>query len=385
MIRGLHILIVLSLTVSTSWSQFSGGPQVGGSTAELVQDICAPQSSGGMFEGGMTTGTAGGELLQSNCSIQPFTQLFGGGGNSGAAYGLLIVQDCSVSGYEEPYRGGAEDGAAVAGLFQQECVVDLQLHPFNGGVNDGTSSAGLVQVECPLPLTEDIFTGGHHDGSEQAMLTQSECVQSAVTDIWSGGALDGHAKGINEQTICLNTTPLPIELVAWEAQCVSGHVILSWSTATEVNNAEFIIERSHDHDDWEALLTVEAAGQSSSMLHYEALDEDPVNSLAYYRLAQIDLDGTRTVFRSIPVECRTSELGLLAYPNPTRGQLHVELRGPGTILEVELLSSAGNRVYHGSAQGERLELDLSGLPAGMYIVVVHTAEDVLQERVVVEP
>lgn len=84
---------------------------------------------------------------------------------------------------------------------------------------------------------------------------------------------------------------LPIELISFAATPQAGTVVLNWSTATELNNDFFTIERSVDGFSWEDLLSISGAGTSIHRLDYSAKDVRPYAGLSYYRLKQTDFDG----------------------------------------------------------------------------------------------
>ncbi|MEM9982731.1 MAG: hypothetical protein AAF734_09550, partial [Bacteroidota bacterium] len=86
-------------------------------------------------------------------------------------------------------------------------------------------------------------------------------------------------------------TPLPIELLSFDAKAVSSkEVHLTWQTLTELNNAYFTVERSLDAATWEAIGEVPGAGNSASLLSYLYVDQAPYQGISYYRLKQTDFD-----------------------------------------------------------------------------------------------
>lgn len=112
--------------------------------------------------------------------------------------------------------------------------------------------------------------------------------------------------------------PLPIELISFTADCADESVILNWKTATEINNNKFTIHRSANLQYWEEVITVPGAGNSNQELSYTAVDERPLDGLAYYRLTQTDYDGTSESFDPISIFCQGGkEQGRMSvYPNP---------------------------------------------------------------------
>lgn len=406
-----HVLILVTcLSAGVSRGQFQGGYANGAGDAGLMQNACSTDALGFLFEGGPHLGMTFNSLIVVNCSVVAWDQAYAGGTNDGtssvslvqvdcpgtvsdpifnggiqdgAANSMLVQVECPIPGSVERFAGGLNDGAAASMLIQLECPDPAVLDHFAGGVNDGHANGTIVQSECPGPNVADIFAGGLNDGADAAIAVQGECAP-VIPEIWSGGDMDGSAKGINEQTICPNTTPLPIELMDWQAGCEDGAVALRWTTAVEIDNAYFTVERSIDLEQWELLIQVEAEGNSTHLIDYEVWDEQPLSGLTYYRLSQTDVDGTRSVFRSIPTTCTQKDLTLLIYPNPNRGRFTVELQGSEELLEIIVRSSSGTTVQHSTEQRDRLVMDLSNEASGIYFVSVLTQQGVLQERVVVE-
>jgi hypothetical protein len=87
------------------------------------------------------------------------------------------------------------------------------------------------------------------------------------------------------------SSPMPVELISFDAGCNGDKIILNWTTSSETNNDYFTIERSADGTTFEALATVNAAGSSNSLNNYGFNDIDPVNGINYYKLMQTDFDG----------------------------------------------------------------------------------------------
>lgn len=87
---------------------------------------------------------------------------------------------------------------------------------------------------------------------------------------------------------------LPIELTSFTARPENFGVILRWTTASERNNAYFEVERSTDLINFEPIARVAGAGNSFQTLDYEAFDSDPHMGTSYYRLRQVDGDGSES-------------------------------------------------------------------------------------------
>lgn len=119
--------------------------------------------------------------------------------------------------------------------------------------------------------------------------------------------------------------PLPVELVSFDA--IADHtkreVDLVWTTASEINNAYFTIEKSVDGMDWRLVGHVDGAGNSNELKNYKLLDPAPSEGLSYYRLKQTDYDGTETLegIRSVNF---APNVVFKVYPNPSTDLLYIE-------------------------------------------------------------
>lgn len=164
-------------------------------------------------------------------------------------------------------------------------------------------------------------------------------------------------------TLGINSTALPIELVAFDATNDGPGVRLEWATASETDNAGFAVERSRDMSEWTDVLSVPSSGNSTEQQLYQGMDETPLGGTSYYRLRQTDLDGT--VFRSDAVSVtRSAGPGLLLVPNPASSV--VDIHGAENS-RYELFDATGSVVASGPADHG---IDVSYLPAGSYIVRV---------------
>ena len=123
-----------------------------------------------------------------------------------------------------------------------------------------------------------------------------------------------------------NNQALPVELVSFNGSCESEEVKLTWQTATEHNSSYYEVEKSRDGMEWQVLTTVTAAGNSTQLLNYETMDAHAMEGNNYYRLTQVDIDGTRKTYDAINVSCSGSTKGYFsAYPNPSTGAFQVIL------------------------------------------------------------
>ncbi|AHJ95882.1 hypothetical protein Hsw_0287 [Hymenobacter swuensis DY53] len=164
------------------------------------------------------------------------------------------------------------------------------------------------------------------------------------------------------------STPLPVELMQFSAMPEGLQAVrLNWATASEVNSAHFEVQRSLDGRTFVAVGTVAAAGSSMASRRYTLLDAwPPAVAVLYYRLRQVDQDGT---FSYSPVRVVSRTTVLYLYPNPaSNGAVTLMGAPPGTAVMV--LDALGRPVLRTTADATgtaRLLLPAAQL-AGLYLV-----------------
>jgi hypothetical protein len=187
------------------------------------------------------------------------------------------------------------------------------------------------------------------------------------TDNVSCGYSNVNAQFI-QNSVTVSVTALPIELVSFSGQYTEGGNLLTWTTANEVNNKGFQVERlapptPRGGEVWDILGFKTANNKASS---YQFMDNAPTFT-NYYRLRQIDNDGKETLSKVISVE-RKGNNKLKVYPNPVSNVLTVERNAvPLTTSDFQILNLLGQQVMNGKATQR---IDVSALPEGTYFLKV---------------
>jgi len=185
---------------------------------------------------------------------------------------------------------------------------------------------------------------------------------------------------------------LPVTMLDFAANCnEKSEVDLKWSTASEQNSENFIIERSRDLVQWEYVSTVNAAGNSNYNIDYSIADTDPFGGISYYRVVQVDNNGAEKIYGPISVSCLDRENGMVVFPNPTQGKFTVEISTEEDLRDSQLvitdltgkiISTRNINVLQGKTQAifENQELQL-----GTYIVQLISGNQRMQPvRIVVD-
>ncbi|MBB6461936.1 T9SS type A sorting domain-containing protein [Flammeovirga kamogawensis] len=165
---------------------------------------------------------------------------------------------------------------------------------------------------------------------------------------------------------------LPVELLSFTTEVKNTDVHIVWTTAQELNNDGFVIEKSIDKRNWEEVAFAEGQGTTSVITNYEVVDSNPYLGTSYYRLKQIDFDGAQEIFGPQKVEVGTASLmDLMIYPNPSDGSTTLQLINTLEQVSITIYSPMGKIIEHFSIENATEDIityDTSVLPTGVYIV-----------------
>lgn len=233
------------------------------------------------------------------------------------------------------------------------------------------AAAGFCQ-----PLS---FIGGL---SGQIMSSVNYCTN--ITYMGSG------ASGMNTvMAVCQD--PLPVELLSFIAVKSGNSALLLWKTASEINNNYFRIERSADGFDFGNLGIVFGAGNSNQLLEYSFLDATPVSGINYYRLVQVDFDGTEyaSQIASLDFETSDDQIGISMYPNPVKTDNILNIVLPPDVQGHMRITDINGRILfsdevENSQQPIQLKAASDLFNPGVYFISVVTGSSVYSGRFLVQ-
>jgi hypothetical protein len=184
-----------------------------------------------------------------------------------------------------------------------------------------------------------------------------------------------NAQKFGMYTLGNTVTPLPVELVAFKAQRHAQGVNLTWATASEKDNNGFEVQVSTDGKKFQKIGFVKSeVGTTSMAQRYSFLDTKAVSGTRYYRLAQIDLDGTTTysAIRAMALDGANGEIA--AYPNPFEEVVTVKLNGvEARKVNVTLTNSLGKVILEQQEEtaGNTITVNTAGITIkGVYMLHV---------------
>jgi hypothetical protein len=175
-------------------------------------------------------------------------------------------------------------------------------------------------------------------------------------------------------------TLVPVELTSFKADVQRNNVTLSWQTATETNNNGFEIERQagSPHSafgNWEKIGFVAGNGTSTQMHSYSFMDENVIPGKYYYRLKQIDFNGTSEYSNEVEVNVNIPKDYVLGqnYPNPFNPSTSISFGIPSNSeVSLKVYDLLGREVAtlvdkYKSAGSYKIDFNAIGLPSGVYV------------------
>jgi hypothetical protein len=171
---------------------------------------------------------------------------------------------------------------------------------------------------------------------------------------------------------------IPVELVSFSSSVINNTVGLNWITATELNNSGFEIQKSLDNSNWNKVGFVTGHGTSSEVHSYSFVDANPVTGISYYRLKQIDFDGTSEYSNIVEVVYgAVAEFALEQnYPNPfnptTKINYSIKEKGNVELKIFDLLGSEIASLVNEEKTPGNYEVffNASNLSSGVYLYTI---------------
>jgi hypothetical protein len=249
-------------------------------------------------------------------------------------------------------------------------------HDATGGVLETATGSSLLAVsllpggkqEVSFRTTRNFAQVGITLSSAAALLSNVRVYSAFADDL---GAL---------RTIS-PAGPLPVVLTSFDVGRPTGAAAaeVTWATASEQHSAYFVVERATNPQvGFQAVGQVAAAGSTTATHHYSLPDATaPTGVVLYYRLRQVDLDGSEQFSSVAMLAANTLAEGFSLYPNPASdGPVSLRLPASATVgTTVAIYSSVGKllRQQLVSSEEQPAALAITGLPTGIYQVVLRDA------------
>lgn len=249
-------------------------------------------------------------------------------------------------------------------------------------VNGALNISGVVTGTLGTP-TGNASIGGEVAAGETANrfhgdLDEVRSIPIALSGDWITAEYNNQNNPSSFYTVSAQMTAtdlcalLPIQLLNFEVNATAEFSVeIFWTTASEINNSHFVVERSSDGKNWSDLAIIQGMGNSSSLIQYNYTDTNPFRGLTYYRLKQVDFDGSFSYSTIRTINNFDAAKNVLIYPNPASNQLTISGLSI-TQGDYEIHSSSGRLVTHQtsiiSSEKFLVDLDISCLPNGIYFL-----------------
>ncbi len=312
--------------------------------------------------------------------------------NNGGA-GVIVFGNSKSITLSGTFTHGSVSSAAGVIVVGNSTQPDYA--PTNVAINNCTFSAGYSSSQPVITLDDNAFHKSNQPvtavGNTFTGATNPSAIENLIHDF-----LDDTTLGrVNHS----NDNPLPVELVTFSAQVRGTSVTLVWSTATEVNNYGFNVERSQIGNEefgtrnWLELGLIHGSGTSASPRSYSFTDGPVPGGQYMYRLKQIDRDGTfsfsdqvQVVVGSISVRPSLGQ----NFPNPFNPVTSIEFSNPTSgktsLVVYNILGQTVSTLFDGVAEAGthyRLQFDASGIPSGLYFYRLESGQTRIVRKMLV--
>lgn len=178
---------------------------------------------------------------------------------------------------------------------------------------------------------------------------------------------------------------LSADLTSFDADLLGKNdVELSWTTASEVNNAYFAIEHSIDGTNFKEIRKVAGAGSTQERQEYNFIDRMPVNGKNYYRLRQVDYDGNLNYSSIESVEVQT-DVKVTIYPTLANDFIQIELkRGMQMNIEFQIFDIAGRSIQAGTIASDAISFNcnIANFDKGAYFIRLNIEGTIITKQFV---
>ncbi|MEO0874070.1 MAG: T9SS type A sorting domain-containing protein, partial [Bacteroidota bacterium] len=259
--------------------------------------------------------------------------------------------------------------------FYSKAIDGIQNGPDGFALSDGGTLVEFLSYEGSFAATDGPASGvtstdiGVSETSSTAAGQSLQRVGTCTTNCPTGLTWDGPK---NETPGDINDAQfLPVELIGLAAFVRNAEVELKFSTASEQNNSHFLIQRSADGRTFSDIGRLEGQGNSEQEVGYRFVDTKPLAGFSYYRIQQIDFDGTSEFFGPVSVRFEGKDTyEPQIWPVPAQDVLQIDFLDSDQEWTVQLYNVAGQLLLERviTDKSTRTTLNLQQLPAGTYIL-----------------
>ncbi len=256
---------------------------------------------------------------------------------------------------------------------------------FGGGTNPELNS----HTEANLQMFQQVQ---YWNGSTNPVYWEPRPTTVTAGSDYVNSTTTNNAIMLNYILITLASTdkPLPVELTSFSATCADDKVIITWTTASEINNQYFTLEKSINAFTYQLLTTVDGNGNSNTTETYQFIDK-PSDGTVYYRLRQTDFDGNEQMYQPISVNCtssQSSEEDFIILNNPASSEAFLWVKGKEkTNYRLCVFDATGRQLLNKNIELQvspyTLPLETQTLSNGVYLVAWMSTTHIMTKPLII--
>jgi ELWxxDGT repeat protein len=196
---------------------------------------------------------------------------------------------------------------------------------------------------------------------------------------------EGQKTGDGYELWKLNNTTLPSFCHSFKGSILKNEVVLTWEVSNQINTLKFIIEKSFNGIDFVPIGFVNAAGNYFNTILYSFNDKNPLQGDNYYRIKQIDNDGSYMYLCNVlKIQYSTSYSQLLVYPTIANNVVTIKLLPNYLNGNITLTNALGKTIFTQKITSLQQQLNVYNIANGAYILTVHNEHLKIATKIIIQ-
>jgi hypothetical protein len=350
-------------------------------------------------------------ILRWNIGVNPGTFLFPFGTSSGEKIPVIITQTLedagivAVSTYHTgnnlmPYPQTVNHvaDATFTGTDNSSNTVNRFWNITNTGLltslnikfsyfDDGNPSPSITEDERPINPTggyETNIRAQLWDPATNTWLSSTATAPSGqISDAANNNVLALGVSKLGIFALAKAISPLPVQLISFTVIPVKDRVSITWSTASEINNEQFVVERSIDGQRFLALGVINGKN-NMGINNYSFIDIAPLKGKIYYRLKQIDFNKKETLSELRVISFTGKNDKIIIGPNPVSKGQNISIKCP-VIKSLVMINLMGEVIYKSQNPQKELNISTARLAGGVYYIkILSQNNEITTQKIVIQ-
>ena len=300
---------------------------------------------------------------------------FGGNGEIQSNWYIFSPQTSGTIGFLISPNPAADYDWTIWGPYNSlQCPAFTNDPPLRCSAASLATSGPNGETGLAAPAVDVVEASGG-DGYLMPLTVNAGEVYVMMLDNWDGNNNPFTLSWQLSNGATLDCTPaLPVTLAAFEAQCDKNHTLLTWTTETEINNNFFMIEKSGPDFNFKEIGKVFGAGNSNVAHHYSFTDPEVNSQTAYYRIVQVDYDGSVEYHRIVASNCHNYSFNVVTNQLTNNSLKLLITSSTNENLSVSLYNSTGKLITKETREinngNNNITLNNFNISSGIYLVSI---------------